>query len=172
MGRRTEYSPGTPCWVDLTTPDVDAAIAFYGEVFGWTAREVMPGAYWYFEHDGAIVGGLGRLTDAQRERGMPPTWSMYVRVDDAAAAVARAIELGGSVVFGAEAIAGTGTLAGVADLQGGVVLLWQPDPFAGAEVVNGVGAWSWNDLQTPDPAAAAPFYAQLFGWTVTEVPES
>ena len=39
-----------------------------------------------------------------------------------------------------------------------------------AEVVNAVGAWSWNDLQTPDPVAAAPFYEQLFGWTVQDIP--
>lgn len=29
------------------------------------------------------------------------------------------------------------------------------------------GAPSWSELTTPDPAAAATFYAALFGWTVT-----
>ena len=61
-------------------------------------------------------------------------------------------------------------MAAVADPQGAVVLLWQPAPFAGAEVVNGPGLWSWNDLQTPDTAAAAPFYEELFGWATTEIP--
>lgn len=28
------------------------------------------------------------------------------------------------------------------------------------------GAFSWNELMTPDPARAAAFYAELFGWTV------
>ncbi|MDO9075105.1 MAG: VOC family protein [Rubrivivax sp.] len=28
------------------------------------------------------------------------------------------------------------------------------------------GAFSWNELTTSDPAAAAEFYGQLFGWTV------
>jgi predicted enzyme related to lactoylglutathione lyase len=37
-------------------------------------------------------------------------------------------------------------------------------------LVNEDGAWCWNDLQTPDPAAAVPFYEQLFGWSVSEVP--
>jgi predicted enzyme related to lactoylglutathione lyase len=27
------------------------------------------------------------------------------------------------------------------------------------------GAFSWNELMTPDPAAAAHFYHQLLGWT-------
>ena len=28
------------------------------------------------------------------------------------------------------------------------------------------GAFSWNELTTADPAAAAAFYGQLFGWQV------
>ena len=28
------------------------------------------------------------------------------------------------------------------------------------------GAFSWSELMTTDPAAAADFYAKLFGWTV------
>ncbi len=28
------------------------------------------------------------------------------------------------------------------------------------------GAFSWSELTTTDPAAAAEFYGQLFGWTV------
>jgi len=28
------------------------------------------------------------------------------------------------------------------------------------------GAFSWNELTTSDPAAAADFYGKLFGWTV------
>ncbi len=30
------------------------------------------------------------------------------------------------------------------------------------------GAFSWNELMTPDPAAAAHFYSQLFGWQVKD----
>ena len=36
MGARTEYAPGTFCWTDLGTTDVDGAKAFYGDLFGWT----------------------------------------------------------------------------------------------------------------------------------------
>lgn len=171
MGRREQgYTAGTPCWVDLTTPDVEGAIAFYGAVHGWTAREVMDGAYWSFEHEGAVVGGLSSLNEEQRAAGMPPAWSMYVNVPDVAEAIARAESLGGASAVPPTEIPGTGTMAAVSDPQGGVTLLWQPGPFAGAEVVNEVGAWCWDDLQTGDPAAAAPFYEGLFGWSVTEIP--
>ena len=30
------------------------------------------------------------------------------------------------------------------------------------------GAFSWNELMTPDPQAAARFYGQLFGWTLQD----
>lgn len=30
------------------------------------------------------------------------------------------------------------------------------------------GAFSWSELTTPDPAAAASFYGQLFGWQIAE----
>ncbi len=29
------------------------------------------------------------------------------------------------------------------------------------------GAFSWSELTTPDPAAAAEFYGAMFGWTVS-----
>ena len=38
MSERTSYEPGTPSWVDLSTPDPAAAKRFYGELFGWEAR--------------------------------------------------------------------------------------------------------------------------------------
>lgn len=31
----TNYAQGTPCWIDIGTPDLDAAIAFYSDLFGW-----------------------------------------------------------------------------------------------------------------------------------------
>lgn len=170
MGRRESYTPGTPCWVDLTTPDVEGAQAFYGALHGWTAREVMPGAYWYFEHEGAVVAGLSPLNDAQRAGGMPPAWSMYVRVTDAGETAARAEALGGAAALAPLEIPQAGTMAAVSDPQGGVTLLWQPGAFAGAEVVNEVGAWCWDDLQTGDPEAASAFYEELFGWAIADIP--
>jgi predicted enzyme related to lactoylglutathione lyase len=170
MGKRSEYTAGTPCWVDLTTSDVEGAAAFYAALHGWTAREVMEGPYLFFEHDGQVVGGLGLLQEEQRAAGMPPAWSMYVRVDDVAQTIARAEALGGSATLAPLEIPGHGIMAAVADPQGGVTMLWQPGAFAGAEVVNQVGAWAWDDLQTGDPVAASGFYESLFGWSIADIP--
>jgi predicted enzyme related to lactoylglutathione lyase len=172
MGRRTTYSAGTPCWVDLSTTDLEAAARFYGAVLGWKVREQPSGAYSFFERDGDVVAGLAQLSPEQAAAGMPPAWSMYVKADDPDALAARVIELGGTVRTAAFDVPEAGRMAVVADPQGAIFLLWKPAPFEGAEVVNGVGAWAWNDVQTPDPAAAADFYRALLGWEIAEVPGS
>jgi predicted enzyme related to lactoylglutathione lyase len=172
MGRRTTYAAGTPCWVDLSTPDPDAAAGFYRAVFGWTVRDQPGGMYAFFERDGDVVAGLAELSPAQQADGMPPAWSMYVRADDPDAVAARAVELGGAVRTPAFDVPEAGRMAVMADPQGAIFLAWKPNPFEGAPLVNDPGAWTWNDLQTPDPAAAAAFYAPLLGWDVAEVPGS
>ena len=170
MPRRTRYTPGTFCWVDLATPDVPAAARFYGALFGWELREAE--GYAFFLKDGAIAAGIAELQPEQAQAGMPPSWSVYVAVDDADAICARVEELGGTVQTEPYAIEGQGRMAVAADQQGAVFLLWEADGFAGAEVVNEPGAWAWNDLQTTDPDAAAAFYRALFGWEIEEVPGS
>jgi predicted enzyme related to lactoylglutathione lyase len=172
MGQRTDYAPGTPCWVDLTTTDVADARRFYGEVLGWTAREAPAIDYTFFEREGAAVAGLHALADEQRAQGVAPAWSTYVRTDNADATAARAAGLGATVLGEGVDIPGAGRLAALADPQGALVLLWQPREFPGAAVVNEIGAWAWNDLQTTDPEGAAPFYEALFGWATAEVPGS
>jgi predicted enzyme related to lactoylglutathione lyase len=32
------FEHGIPSWVDLGTPDIDAAAGFYGDLFGWTVE--------------------------------------------------------------------------------------------------------------------------------------
>ena len=173
MGRRESYAPGLFCWVDGNMTDVEAAQAFYSGLFGWEADEMMPGMYWFERLGGAAVCGFGAMMDEQRAAGVPPHWMSYVAVEDAAATVARAGELGGSVRLGPLHIEGSGHMALLADPQGATFGIWQADPFAGAEVVNVPGGFSWNDLQTTvDPAEAARFYGDLFGWSFEEEPSA
>ena len=37
-----DYAPGTPSWVELSSPDPDASAAFYRDVLGWSATEPGP----------------------------------------------------------------------------------------------------------------------------------
>ena len=48
MAEFTSYAHGTPCWVDVTSPDLDGSIAFYQGLFGWEAeRDPRPEAGGY-----------------------------------------------------------------------------------------------------------------------------
>ena len=61
----TNYVPGAPNWVDLGTPNVDAAVAFYGPVFGWEFQSAGPdaGGYGMFTMGGKTVGAVGPMGD-------------------------------------------------------------------------------------------------------------
>jgi hypothetical protein len=39
MPERDGYIPGVPCWVDASEPDPEAALDFYGGLFGWEFQD-------------------------------------------------------------------------------------------------------------------------------------
>jgi len=168
MSERTSYAPGTPCWVDLATPDLEAAEKFYGELFGWEIPELPNsaemGGYRRAKLGGRDVAGAMPLM----QEGQPPAWSTYICVDDADA-IARAIqENGGTMIAEPMAVSTYGRLAIFTDPEGAFFGIWEPADFAGAELVNQPGTFSWNELETRDPAAAKEFYGRVFGWEFEE----
>jgi len=97
-----EYAPGTPSWVELSSPDTDAAAGFYGELMGWRATEpggAQTGGYRMFQQDGKNVAGLmGHMREGQ-----PTAWATYVSVANANAnadeTAAKVRAAGGTVVL-------------------------------------------------------------------------
>lgn len=170
----TSYPPGVPSWIDLATPDPEAAKSFYGALFGWEYSEEatdQPGVHYVMARkDGHSAAGMMQLSEEMAASGMPPVWSSYVTVPDVEATVAKVGPAGGTVLQPAMDVMEAGRMAVVADPAGAVICLWQAKEHIGAEVVNEHGALTWNELITPDPAAVAPFYAELFGWTTEAVP--
>jgi uncharacterized protein len=168
MSERTSYEPGTPSWVDLSTPDPDGAKRFYGELFGWEADDAGPveetGGYAMFRLRGKQVAGVAPLMDP----GQPPVWSTYIATDDADATVARAKDAGAQAVIEPMDVMDAGRMAFLAHPAGGFVGLWQPGRHTGAELVNEPGALTWNQLHTRDQDGAARFYEAVFGWKRTE----
>jgi predicted enzyme related to lactoylglutathione lyase len=165
MSERTSYTTGTPCWVELGTPDIEATAAFYGELLGWELPELPNsaelGGYRRAKKDGRDVAGVAPLM----QEGQPPVWSTYVSVEDAAATLATAGEAGGQVVVEPMDVRGLGTMGVFSDPTGAVCGVWQPGTFPGAELVNEPGAFGWNELGTRDTAAAKEFYGAVFGWS-------
>ena len=65
---------GEPCWIQLSTDDVDTAISFYGDLFGWSAGEASEefGGYRMFLRGDQPIAGLAPTPD-----GVASTWSAY-----------------------------------------------------------------------------------------------
>jgi len=168
MSERTSYVPGTPCWVDLATPDVEAAARFYGELFGWKVPERPDsgsmGGYRRAIKDGKDVAGVMPLM----QEGQPPAWTTYISVDDIEALGRAVQENGGTMIAEPMSVANYGRLALFTDPEGAFFGMWEPADFAGAELVNEPGSFSWNELETRDPAAAKEFYGRVFGWEFDE----
>jgi uncharacterized protein len=87
-----------------------------------------------------------------------------VTVEDAGEAAARAAELGATVLAEPFDVMDAGRMAVLNDPQGAGFMVWQPKEHIGAQLVNGPGALTLNQLNTSDPEAAARFYGDLFGW--------
>lgn len=171
MTKRTEYSHGTPSWVDLSTTDPDKARAFYGEIFGWNFEEnPIPegGAYVMADLEGASVAGLMQQQPEQAAMGIPPMWNSYITVSDLDATTARVAELGGQVMAPPMDVMTAGRMSVIVDPAGAVVCLWEANEHPGAGVVNEANAYAWNEMVSPDVATAATFFEGLLGWT-TEV---
>jgi uncharacterized protein len=168
MGERTSHPAGTFSWSDLQTDDLDGAKSFYAELLDWSYEDIPIGdgaVYSMAKVDGKSVAGLG---ERQSEE-IPPHWNVYVTVDDADAVAARAGELGANVIAPPFDVFEAGRMSAFADPQGAILSIWQPRQSIGAELVNAVGALTWNDLMSPDIPAAAEFYRALFGWEVNEI---
>jgi uncharacterized protein len=159
-----EYAPGTPSWVELSTPDADASAAFYGAVMGWEATEAGPeqetGGYRMFQQDGKNVGGLMRHMRA----GQPTVWATYVSVADADETADKVKAAGGSVALEPMDVLDIGRMAFFADPTGAVFGVWQPKTFTGADLVNEPNSLCWNEVLTRDAEADEAFYPAVFDW--------
>lgn len=116
-------TPNTLEWNELVTPDPEAAIGFYCELFGWTTEKFpMPGEdYTMFKHNGQFFGGVLKTP----EPGIPTHWLNYVSVEDVDAAVEKAKSLGASVCAGPMSIGEAGRIAVISDPQGATIGLHQ-----------------------------------------------
>jgi predicted enzyme related to lactoylglutathione lyase len=166
----TRYPAGTPSWVDLGTPDIDAAASFYGALFGWNVVEAGPveetGGYRMAFLRDKPVAGLGPLmTDGQ-----PTAWTTYISVDDADKAAAAVAEAGGQTLVAPMDVLTVGRMAVCTDPAGAAFAVWQPRDHIGAGIVNEPGALCWDELTTRDADAAKEFYSHVFGWTWQPMP--
>lgn len=163
-------APGTPTWIDLMAPDLDAARSFYQAVFGWEYDIGGPefGGYTTARVGPRSAAGLGGPMPGAPP--MPAAWSMYFATDNAEADVARAVELGAKVHNPPMVIGSFGSMATCEDPTGAPFSFWQAGDHIGAQVTDEPGSAAWFELYSPNAAQARDFYAALLGATVEPMP--
>jgi uncharacterized protein len=163
MGIMERHAPGTVCWAELATRDVEGAKRFYRGLFGWDLEDLPIG-------DGAfytMARMQGRDTAALYQagsEGRPACWRIHVSVSDAETASRKACERGGRLSVAPTDVPGAGRFALVRDATGAPLGLWQARDHIGAEVLGVPGALAWSELVTRDPDAAKRFYGEWLGW--------
>jgi uncharacterized protein len=82
-------------WHEIITSDAEAALGFYGKIFGWKVSRSMPMGpemtYHIFARDGLDIGGCFASPE------QAPFWKPYFKIASAAAAKTKTTSLGGRV---------------------------------------------------------------------------
>ena len=114
--------PGTLCWNELMTTDLDTALPFYGDVLGWTFDDFGDPATTYKICKVGDDGVAGAQPPPME--GIPPSWAVYFTVDDADAIVERA-KVGGATILVEPFDIPIGRIAAIQDPQGAVFSITQ-----------------------------------------------
>jgi uncharacterized protein len=112
---------GAFSWCELLTTDVAEAKRFYSKLFGWSLEPApISGVdYTLVKYGGEQMGGIMAVPPAAE--GMPPSWGVYVTVDDVDATGKLAEEMGGKILMGPQDIPQVGRFCVLKDPQGAIV---------------------------------------------------
>lgn len=164
---------GAPSWAELLACDVEQAIAYYRNLFGWTntPMEMDGSGYHVMQARGINVGGIMATPDEN----MPPTWCYYVTVDNVDRTAAAAAAAGATIVVPVTDAPGVGRFCGFTDPQGAYLAVITYTETTGKYLLDRLdkafethGMFSWLQLQVQHVEEASLFYGSLFGWTITE----
>jgi|JI10StandDraft_1071094.scaffolds.fasta_scaffold29942_3 predicted enzyme related to lactoylglutathione lyase len=121
---------GTFCWNELMTEHVDASVAFYERVGGFTDAPMDMGPMGTYHVLQSEAKGRAGVMQSPAP-GIPQMWMPYVQVASADDVVARARRLGGDVKMGPGDIPGIGRIAVIVDPLGAATGILQPPPGMG-----------------------------------------
>jgi len=163
------YREGHFVWRELMTSDAEKARGFYGELLGWSFKDMpMPnGTYTIITKGETQVGGMMQMPPGTP---FPPNWMSYVSVKNVDEAIEATTSRGGQKLM-ADDVPGVGRIGCVMDPQGAAIGLMRAATGDGpAPGMPGVGVFCWETLNAKDPAAAMKFYTEVVGWTVGSGP--
>ncbi|MBL1073991.1 VOC family protein [Nocardia sp. 2] len=161
-----DFTPGAPCWFDVTAPDIPAAADFYTGLFGWSAVDTGPDSHHYtlLLQDGHRVAGVAAATTPDGVV-KPALWLPYFAVADAETTTATAVHTGAGVFVGPTEVPGELVFAILTDPDGA--------PYGLAQLLAHPGTERWGEVDNPcwveygaarTPSEAMAHYAEIFGW--------
>ena len=165
--RDTPWPDGTPCWIDLSSTDPNAARDFYGQLFGWdwSESEEATGFYSNASLGGKLVAGSNGIpvTDG------PPTWTTYLAAGDADAIVDSAVRHDGNLLAPPMDVMELGRMAMLEDAHHGAFGIWQAGTHIGTQRVNEPGCLVWTEYMAREYDEAKEFFAAIFSYTYREL---
>ncbi len=151
--------------MDTSQPDPEAAVEFYGGLFGWEFEDVMPpgseGKYFIARLAAATLAAVGSIPEAAPQTAM---WNTYIAVESADETAAKVRDAGGGVVMEPFDVMDAGRMAVFTDPEGAAFCVWEAKENKGLEIVNEHGSLNFNGLNTRDADGAKAFYGSVFGW--------
>ena len=113
---------GEVVWADLVTSNVEAAITFYEQVFGWQPRRGDDPGYVELSQDGEVICAVALLNEPGHETD-PSSWLISISVADVDATAAEFVARGGKLLEPAQEFPDRGRFAVVGDDQGAILML-------------------------------------------------
>jgi predicted enzyme related to lactoylglutathione lyase len=157
------HEAGMPVWLELDTPDTEAATSFYAQLFGWTFSEGLGKQphTWLASHTGQPIAAINLKPDLQRAR-----WTTYFATDDTDKTLERETAAGGSVLTAPRSLGTAGRSTVLADQAGTRFGIWEPEQHPGFGTINAPGTFHGGELISDDVERSRTFYGHVFGWTL------
>jgi predicted enzyme related to lactoylglutathione lyase len=172
MGEHSTMAKGNWAWQDLGTTDIDAAVAFYTNVFGWN---VVPIPMEGFEYRMLYVGELpiGGVNPAGEDG--ESGWIPYVAHPALEEAISTINDSGGMTHEGSpHHIPGVGRMSYHQDPEGADFALFEGEGDWSSHVMPTMQAPKsapvWYELQCGDTGKEIPWYQAFTGWGHVEWP--
>ena len=170
MPRVESHPAGALCWADVSSADLAAAAAFYGDVVGWKAQpadDPSGGQYHIFRTGNAEVAALSSPYLPGDRTG----WTTYFAVADVDAAAAAAVRHGGTHLVPPDDVPGLGRTATLVDPVGAVFAVWQAYAFTGSALTGEPATLHGAELLAPRRPRVDAFYA-FYAAVLGRVPRS
>ncbi len=152
--------------IEIRVTDLPRAMTFYRETFGWGVYQASPH---YALVDAGHMPVIGLMVDSRLPIGVAP---LYL-VGDCDAAVNRAKDLGGRVMFTRTEVPGAGWFTAAVDPWGNEIYFWQQVVHGEPKLKNQPPTpFTFIEIATPSLEKTTEYYNQLMAWSFWNVPFS